>query len=579
MRIVKKDITLLLPVLLIMGCSDNFSNVTTNGYPLSVSSVSLNGVQTRSTTSLATEGSTISVSTLNSGVVSATSQYTYTSGAWGVASGCSPLVTPEGTNLCAYYPYSKDITDKSSIPLSSVKYDASKDLSYAYSIAIADVAHSISHATFSLQHAYAQLTFRFSCSSSYTGSKSIGDIIISNSGILRSAGLDITKSGGAYGSKVAGDVSFNADITDFTITPSASVLAVPTDVLSDNLSILIQIGSDYKLLTLPASLFANGKLEAGVNYQISVNVNSTLTLKSADIETIDWVIPSSVTNLMINIQPESNSYIVAPGGTIYIPVSRASTGNAANFPVDSPFTCGLLWSDVSATHVTTSIVDRFIKLTAGSDEGNSVVYAKNKNGDIVWSWHIWVTGYNPSTTHVTYNGKVWMDRNLGAKTNGTSSTAYGLSYQWGRKDPFPGSIDGSTMSTTYGNLLPTLVAGPVSLVTAIQNPNIFYKCNNGINDWQTPQSDALWNNSGKTVYDPCPDGWRVPLDTEFSGTFPDNTPAGGWSWRSNGSVYYSIGFGYWWSSVYSTYAFYLSNSGSVNGCGSVAGNSVRCIKN
>ena len=81
MRIVKKDITLLLPVLLIMGCSDNFSNVTTNGYPLSVSSVSLNGVQTRSTTSLATEGSTISVSTLNSGVVSATSQYTYTSGA------------------------------------------------------------------------------------------------------------------------------------------------------------------------------------------------------------------------------------------------------------------------------------------------------------------------------------------------------------------------------------------------------------------------------------------------------------------------------------------------------------------
>ena len=81
MRKVKRNIVLLLPFLLLIGCSGNYGNVCTDGYPLFVSSVSLSGIQTRSTTSLATDGSTISVSTLNAGVVNGTSQYTYTSGA------------------------------------------------------------------------------------------------------------------------------------------------------------------------------------------------------------------------------------------------------------------------------------------------------------------------------------------------------------------------------------------------------------------------------------------------------------------------------------------------------------------
>lgn len=99
------------------------------------------------------------------------------------------------------------------------------------------------------------------------------------------------------------------------------------------------------------------------------------------------------------------------------------------------------------------------KVTPGM-KGNALV-ALTVDGTIRWSWHIWVTDYEPGQdirpetlatgpNDVT-NGKVyryvngagdlvWMDRNLGAneadKTKGKET--FGMYYQWGKKDPMPG---------------------------------------------------------------------------------------------------------------------------------------------
>ena len=93
-----------------------------------------------------------------------------------------------------------------------------------------------------------------------------------------------------------------------------------------------------------------------------------------------------------------------------------------------------------------------------------------------------------------------MDRNLGA----TSATpgdvgALGLLYQWGRKDPFLGSssISESIDAVSTGTWT-TASDGSQSLVES--NPMIFYRINLPDINWQ----------SEKTVYDPCPSGWRVP---------------------------------------------------------------------
>lgn len=91
-------------------------------------------------------------------------------------------------------------------------------------------------------------------------------------------------------------------------------------------------------------------------------------------------------------------------------------------------------------------------------EGNALVVYK-VNGEIYWSWHVWVTD-DPSkgTNYMAYdetkrlrnNGVEelipkaewgWMDRNLGAVSGSLTEEGWnrnnGLLYQWGRKDPIP----------------------------------------------------------------------------------------------------------------------------------------------
>ena len=91
-------------------------------------------------------------------------------------------------------------------------------------------------------------------------------------------------------------------------------------------------------------------------------------------------------------------------------------------------------------------------------EGNALVVYK-VNGEIYWSWHVWVTD-DPSkgTNYMAYdetkrlrnNGVEelipkaewgWMDRNLGAVSSSLTEEGWnrnnGLLYQWGRKDPIP----------------------------------------------------------------------------------------------------------------------------------------------
>lgn len=109
-----------------------------------------------------------------------------------------------------------------------------------------------------------------------------------------------------------------------------------------------------------------------------------------------------------------------------------------------------------------------------------------------------------------------MDRNLGA----TSATpgdagALGLLYQWGRKDPFLGSS--SILPSTIAKSTITWPSGVLSnsstgtIEYTIANPTTYLNFVN--NDWYYNGSSSTYNTrwqSEKTIYDPCPKGWRVP---------------------------------------------------------------------
>lgn len=223
----------------------------------------------------------------------------------------------------------------------------------------------------------------------------------------------------------------------------------------------------------------------------------------------------------------ANSYIVSKAGDYRF---KAVKGNGSE-SVGTVASVEVLWESFG-TSVTPSVGDLIetvnfndgyvVFSTASSfKEGNAVVAAKNSSGEILWSWHIWLTD-QPSEQEYNNNAGTMMDRNLGA----TSATpgdvgALGLLYQWGRKDPFLGS---SSITSTFGNTVwakstgtwpspvsSSLNRGTIDYVT--KNPMTFVTYNTSNYDWYytgtKSTDDSRWGQD-KTIYDPCPYGWRVP---------------------------------------------------------------------
>lgn len=209
--------------------------------------------------------------------------------------------------------------------------------------------------------------------------------------------------------------------------------------------------------------------------------------------------------------------------------------------------------------------------------GNVILALRKKDpststgwGSIVWSWHLWVTDYDPDHAgtwtdgefdkltpgddgntagngqrdsrvyHYGYWGDKYqwiMDRHLGAlgwRPNGVASgktyKAFGLYYQWGRKDPFP-----AQRLLTYGQkvgdiklydskgeeMIDTKIksnnATSGTIWDATKNPRTLYKkavittYAGSKYYWNHPS--ACKRQGTKSIFDPCPPGWEVtPTD-------------------------------------------------------------------
>lgn len=149
--------------------------------------------------------------------------------------------------------------------------------------------------------------------------------------------------------------------------------------------------------------------------------------------------------------------------------------------------------------------------------GNVRIGGRDAAGNLIWSWHIWVTDRPRNYNYG--NGYVSMDRNLGAVStdpsdfNASVPVLSGCAYQWGRKDPF-------FIHEIMKHPDEYLKEGPVPVSEAHKYPRSFfyreesaYKA--GGYDWTTETNDHLWgwiserDNVVKTLYDPCPPGYRV----------------------------------------------------------------------
>ena len=246
----------------------------------------------------------------------------------------------------------------------------------------------------------------------------------------------------------------------------------------------------------------------------------------------------------------------------------------SNWGANTPNGAKLVWADesglVTNLAVTGSGSNAFVQFevpAANIKNGNAVI-AVTRNGVVVWSWHLWFIHDNAlnTVTCTNFQGKEYKftQETLGMKYNIWYGTTYTFPrsikvkviqkngqgspvtlkesiititqlpqnsrnasttlYQFGRKDALPGT---NTIAEGYYAFDNT--TGGHSLGYAIQHPeNMFHHANFPQYDWCNVTYYNLWsaNNMAtgfndnavvKTIYDPCPAGFRLPASNAFTG--------------------------------------------------------------
>lgn len=349
------------------------------------------------------------------------------------------------------------------------------------------------------------------------------------------------------------------------------------------------------------------------DFNIKPNTKYTYTLTFEDVsdpETDLRVSETGDVDYSLSTISRSNCYILNPLAMVdrvfTIPIDRidefwgnssycgTGTGNTIADLGNEGWEAVILWQDHNGSFSYDATVDpnkigdfdivedyanNTVKVTlpkefAVADNHCNVVYVVRKSDDktILWTWHLWITDYNPypssisvstgvneysvdggalhfyNNTYFTsgiYGGKLIMDRNIGARSANSDGSGYGLvgatlnspgtiHYQYGRNAPFPARV-AVDIASIYRNdyeidYHSTAATNGVSFADVASNPNKYFTTSTTAEPWCSeevaqsalyiwfdytiPVSDYV---TGKSIFDPSPLGFRVPVRGTWTG--------------------------------------------------------------
>ena len=289
-------------------------------------------------------------------------------------------------------------------------------------------------------------------------------------------------------------------------------------------------------------------------------------IKNGRNNTNAYISPASGANVLQHFKDHNNQDITNP----WIEKTNSGANNGVN-------DAKVVWADEAnlvhfgSNKIVRSGDETFLQFEVKAEDikqGNAVV-AVTKGGTVVWSWHLWFAPESALNTIscTNYQGYVYKftEETLGMKYTFWGTTSYstprsvkvkveqeisnggakkegiititqkpgsiqqGIAtfYQFGRKDAFPGTNtipEGGFNNSADNNM---------SIQNGIQHPENFYEYGSS---WRNPppigytyynlwaanyrRELAYWWNDlpvTKTIYDPCPAGFKMPPSNAFTG--------------------------------------------------------------
>ena len=305
---------------------------------------------------------------------------------------------------------------------------------------------------------------------------------------------------GNGGEKIAGDFSFSFS-GDTPVAGAGSESSVTLTAPGGTFA------SDqwYYIVTLPGTFSGGITLTAYTDDAIgTLRIGTPVTFTRGIFKAV-----SSLDSRMSWEAPETricygpqNSFCARAGEDVAVDVSpRLIADNWQRSSLSAPVAampdeCTVLWGSATA-----SLSGNTLSMRSNA-KGSSLV-AVRKGGTILWSYLLWVTSSEPASIKYLPSGAE-LQEPLGGE----------LYFQWGRKDPL------------RSNAIHEVPASGSRLAYSLTHPEAFIDPGEH-NDWfsgDTSQNDNLWGGvSGtKTVWDPCPQGWKVPAWPVFNGLSRDD---------------------------------------------------------
>ena len=513
----------------------------------------------------------------------------------------------------AYYPYSAAATDKNAIPVNIPKtqeYSGTSSIA-EYDFKASNKITELSDGSFkcNMQQLGVLLRFEINLNDIKSCIKSGIDetltlpedekvLYISMSSAVAMTGdytYDLTASPMVLkaGTTTSGDVTMN-----LTETPLLSGAVIAYAVVAPGAQSGQELTIDIKTTHCSIQLMTKAlcDFESGKYYVVPLNA-SVFNNTENQVSVSEELIPDTP-----DPEPETgetaNCYMITTTGTHSFTATTIGNGadgiiTGAGFHTSSatiaPKSAKLMWQDTDNFIGDVTYADGKVSYTANGNVGNAMiaVYSdENCTGDILWSWHIWGVGDELPTDDVITNqaGATFtvMDRTLGAWSK---TSYYTTLYQWGRKDPFPNSstyyVDGvaTDIDKTYPVYTPE-TTDDATILTGVHNPDKIVNDNDATNNWNWLAEDNqyLWGDTdettlsdvtnssagsgwtdGKTIYDPCPTGYRVANKYTWTG-FSKNTTG------SNASAVSSAKLDLINYVKYENGYYFKMNSGDETGC-------------